>query len=411
MKNNASHFRLRKNIVFALIPLVSLLIIIEVVCRVIVDGRFTPYQTNIEVQGASRYSDDPTMVWGNRPYYLEYAKRYQYNEYGIKSYPGTVKMPEKKKNDFWVFLFGGSAMAGKGSDRSQGYLNITGVTEHNPPDTIEYHLQKLLQKFFVDKNVSVFNASVAMHSVAQSMTNYERLRHLNPDWVVSMDGFNEGENSVTNSLRKGWPKHPVNTFPVKQLRIMASLSAFIFLIGEYIYYDSGFIEVPLETLPDPKIKEFWLDHPREILPLTPKELAHAPSEIKAHFKEYFRNLSLFQNMLELDKQKHLLLVQPFMIMRNSQKMPPVERAVYNYMAARKQKSSNSLDNGDYRQYMFSLLANKLSKSNSIFSMDTMHHWDGWVFVDEVHLSKEANKRIAQEISKFIISNGTSIPFP
>ena len=94
-------------------------------------------------------------------------------------------------------------------------------------------------------------------------------------------------------------------------------------------------------------------------------------------------------------------------------MPPVERAVYNYMAARKQKSSNSLDNGDYRQYMFSLLANKLSKSNSIFSMDTMHHWDGWVFwvfVDEVHLSKEANKRIAQEISKFIISDGTSIPF-
>ena len=92
-------------------------------------------------------------------------------------------------------------------------------------------------------------------------------------------------------------------------------------------------------------------------------------------------------------------------------MPPVERAVYNYMAARKQKSSNSLDNADYRQYMFSLLANKLSKSNSIFSMDTMHHWDGWVFVDEVHLSKEANKRIAQEISKFIISDGTSIPFP
>ena len=225
----------------------------------------------------------------------------------LKAIQARSRCLRRKKNDFWVFLFGGSAMAGKGSDRSQGYLNITGVTEHNPPDTIEYHLQKLLQKFFVDKNVSVFNASVAMHSVAQSMTNYERLRHLNPDWVVSMDGFNEGDISVTNSLRKGWPKHPVNTFPVKQLRIMASLSAFIFLIGEYIYYDSGFIEVPLETLPDPKIKEFWLDHPREILPLTPKELAHAPSEIKAHFKEYFRNLSLFQNMLELDKQKHLFV--------------------------------------------------------------------------------------------------------
>ena len=140
MKSNVSHFRLRKTIIFALIPLVTFLILIEVVCRVIAYDRFAPYQTNIEIPGASRYSDDPTMVWGNRPYYLEYAKRYQYNEYGIKSYPGMIKMPEKKKNDFWVFLFWGSAMAGKGSDRSQGYLNITGVTEHNPPNTIEYHL-------------------------------------------------------------------------------------------------------------------------------------------------------------------------------------------------------------------------------------------------------------------------------
>ena len=100
MKNNVSHFSLRKTMIFALIPLVSLLIIAEVVCRVIAYDRFASYQTNIEIQGASRYSDDPTMVWGNRPYYLEYAKRYQYNEYGIKSPPDMVKMPEKKKNDF-----------------------------------------------------------------------------------------------------------------------------------------------------------------------------------------------------------------------------------------------------------------------------------------------------------------------
>ena len=59
---------------------------------------------------------------------------------------------------------------------------------------------------------------------------------------------------------------------------------------------------------------------------------------------------------------------------------------------------------------FNKFVNKLSKSNSIFSMDTMHHWDGWVFVDEVHLSKEANKRIAQEISNFIVSKSTIIPF-
>ena len=115
-------------------------------------------------------------------------------------------------------------------------------------------------------------------------------------------------------------------------------------------------------------------------------------------------------MLELDKQKHLLLVQPFLINRNIQKMPPVERAVYNYMAAGRQKSSNSLIYLDYGQHIFSLLAEKLSKSNNIYTMESMHNWDGWVFVDEVHLSKEANKKIAQGISEFIISDGVFIPF-
>ena len=131
------------------------------------------------------------MIWGNTPGYLGYSGRFQYNEYGIKSEPGKHKMPEKKKDDFWVFLFGSSAMAGKGSARHRGFLNITGVAEHDFSNTIEFYLQSLLKESFPDKNVRVFNASVGSHTMAQTISNYERLRHLNPDWVISMNG-NDG---------------------------------------------------------------------------------------------------------------------------------------------------------------------------------------------------------------------------
>ena len=74
-----------KKIKFFLIAFIVFLILAEIVCRVVTQNRFAPYQTNLKVQGEGRFSNDPSMIWGNNPYYLEYEERYQYNEYGIKS--------------------------------------------------------------------------------------------------------------------------------------------------------------------------------------------------------------------------------------------------------------------------------------------------------------------------------------
>jgi hypothetical protein len=290
----------RKTIFFAFIPIIFLFISVEIVCRIIVFYRFSPFETNIAIQGDGRFSNDPTMIWGNTPYYLNYDQSYQYNELGIKSEPGKIKIPEKNKNDFRVFLFGGSAMAGKGSQRGAGYLKIIGVTEHKLYNTIEHHLQERLQKSFPQKRVKVFNASVAMHSVAQSNANYERLRHLKPDWVVSMDEHNQyipKEITDLNYRRHYWPTTGINVFPIKQLRMLAKRSAFLYLMGEYIYYKSGLLEAPLNTPADPKEKEFWLNRPMEVPVITPETLSQTPEKIKISYDEFIRDLSLFQKNL------------------------------------------------------------------------------------------------------------------
>ncbi len=401
---------LRKTIIFAFIPLIFLSIIVEIVCRITTFYRFSPFQTNIVIQGEGRFSNDPTMIWGNTPYYLDYDQRYQYNEYGIKSEPGKIKMPKKKENDFWIFLFGGSAMAGKGSHRGAGYLKITGVTEHKLSNTIEHHLQDRLQNSFPNKKVKVFNASVAMHSVAQSNANYERLRHLKPDWVVSMDGHNQyipHDIADINFRRHYWATMRINTFPIKQLRMIAKHSAFFYLVGEYIYYKSGLLEAPLNTPADPNEKEFWLKRPMEAPPITPEILSQAPNETKVSYNGFIRDLSLFQKELELDGQKHLLLIQPELKMRNLSKMPAVERAVYNLM----ETLAGEREGIGLKQYLHTLFPKIHFSSKNIFSMAAAHDWDGWIFVDYCHFSKEANKKISKEIAKFIETNGTYHPFP
>jgi hypothetical protein len=411
MGDNISKRNLRKTIIFALLPLIFFTFAVEIVCRIITFNRFSPYQTNIEIQGEGRFSNDSTMIWGNSPYYLEYDKRYQYDEFGIKSEPGEIKMPKKKENELRVFLFGGSTMAGKGSQRGLGFLKITGVTEHKTADTIEQHLQEQLQKSFSDKKVKVFNASVAMHSVAQSSANYERLKHLKPDWVISMDGNNQKipdqYESDIDYRRNYWPTTKINIFPIKQLRMIAKHSAFVYLVGEYLYYKSGMLEAPLNEPPDPKEKAFWLSRPKESPTVTPEKLKLASRKTKVSFKGFIRDLSVFHDKLENDGQKHLLLVQPLLKMRNLSKMPEVERSAFNLL------ESITATEGEigYERYLYSLLPENLPVSKNIFSMAAVHDWEGWVFVDHCHVTKETNKRIAKEIARFIETGGSYQPFP
>jgi len=92
----------------------GLIILIEIICRIIVWVEWSPYHTNLTIQGNARWISDSTSYWTNRPFFLEYDHSSQYNEIGMRVRAKDVFMPEKKENDFWVFLFGASAMAGMG---------------------------------------------------------------------------------------------------------------------------------------------------------------------------------------------------------------------------------------------------------------------------------------------------------
>jgi len=43
-------------------------------------------------------------------------------------------------------------------------------------------------------------------------------------------------------------------------------------------------------------------------------------------------------------------------------------------------------------------------------MYAVHDWEDWVFLDYCHFSESANRKIADEIANFILSNGKDKPF-
>lgn len=395
-----------KKIVFALIPLLIFLLVTELVCRWIVFNQLSPYHTDFGVQANLRVEEYPLTIWGNRRFYLNPGLGFQYNEYGMRAMPGDVYMPVKGDNDFWVFLFGGSAIAGGGSNINGGFIKITGAEESSFSEGIDGFLQAELQASMPDKNVKVFNAAVFVQSVVQSRLNYERVRHLNPDWVISMDGYNDflpSKVPIIDQYVSMWRRHPVNLSPYRQIRWLTEKSAALFLLAEYIYYRTDLIRPAVGTGPDPQQVQYWL--------LQSGQVASRSSDISPDIvtsaDKFFSNVLLFNSILEFYGQKHLLLIQPALILRDNSRMPDVERAAFNLLI---NPSKGFEVNNAFMEYLYGNIPESIVNSDAISPMPAVHDWEGWVFLDYCHFSVAANQRIADGIAKFILSDGKIKPF-
>jgi hypothetical protein len=165
----------KKLLLFSLITIVLVLLALELVFRIVFAVEHRGYHTSVYVQGNTLQMSDSLLVFKNRPFYLDYYRRFQFNEEGMRSMPGDVFMPQKGPNDFWVFLLGGSTMEGIGSNKDGEWLDITGVMDYRPSETIAAHLQNILQSKMPGKNVRVFNAAMSGGATWQSMLRYRQL--------------------------------------------------------------------------------------------------------------------------------------------------------------------------------------------------------------------------------------------
>ncbi|OGV35026.1 MAG: hypothetical protein A2020_10865 [Lentisphaerae bacterium GWF2_45_14] len=389
-----------KKMLFALVPILVFLLILELGARVVCAGRFAQYNTSIAIQGNSRWDKDILTAWKNREGYLEYDDSSQYNEYGMRVKPGEFKMPPKEKNDFWVFLFGGSAIAGMGSNQDGQWLKITGVPTHSIENSIDGQLEKILKKSMPGRNVRVFNAAVSAGNIIQSRMNYEKLKYLNPDWIVSMDGVNdlhslkEGENPY-KILFDSWDAHPIYKFPYRQCRWLMRNSALAFLVGEYVFFKSGIIRNAKNVKQDSNVLGYWLNQDKA----KKAAVSNANADNLRAVASFMRELEKFNNILKYDGQNYLLLVQPHLSMRNPEKLKDVELAVYHYRL-----STNSMVD-PFMPSIHGETIKNYAENKNVVSMNAMHSWDGWIFVDYCHFSEQANKRIAEEIASFILSGG------
>ena len=102
----------------------------------------------------------------------------------------------------------------------------------------------------------------------------------------------------------------------------------------------------------------------------------------------------------------MLLIQPYLSLREPQKLKGTEKAVYNYYMYRTEH--HPVDTFMY--WLHEKARKRFTENDSVITMDAVHFWDDWVFVDYCHLTRQANRQISYELSQHIVSSGKYRPF-
>lgn len=371
---------------------IAALLLLEGLCRVYVAVDLGPYGTSVSVQGNSRWEDDAVAGWRNRPRYLEFDRSAQYNERGLRVPAGHVAMPHKEPGELWVLLLGGSVMAGVGSAQTGEWLSLTGISTHPITDAIDGRLEAILRARLPGRRVRVFNGATAWYTLRQSRQLYRRLRDIQPDWVVSLDGVNEPETlgpsqTTADIVADRWRKHPVNRFPMRQARFAMSRSAVTFLLGETLFFRTGLVRVPRNREQDREALARWrgVDKPfrhRDESPGTERAVS-----------EFLRELIEFDEELTGAGQRHLLLIQPELSLRSASQLGPTERALRNYYA-----SLNGGFDHVFLRAVHDRVREQLGGRDDVQSLASFHERPGWVFLDNCHLTSEANGWIAEVVA-------------
>ena len=390
----------KKLLAYSFIVCVLILLLTELIFRILFWSEIKGYNSTVFIQGNTIQMEDSSVVFRNRPFYLDYYRRFQYNEAGMRSKPADVWMPKKDSSDYWIFLFGGSAMEGMGSNKDGEWQDITGIGDYPWNENIAFYLQQLLQEKMPGKKVRVFNAANTSYTIEQSYLRYLQLSSLyRMDWVISMDGQNNppslaADETVLDFVRKDWQQNPAHKFPMKWILPLTRHSAFVNKLKQTIFHFKQQNRTQKNIDANYPRAEFWLNYSSPAL-----HFKNIDDGTNRAVNSFYDQLIRFDSVLNVRNQNHLLLIQPHLIFRDEKLMNKTEKALLHYY----RQAYNDSATNCYLQEIRNRFKTKVPNGDSTIQlMDPFDHISQQVFVDYCHFTREANQLIAENLMQYIL---------
>lgn len=332
------------------------------------------------------------------------GNRYEYaNNAGFRE-PTDIS-PEKPDDEFRIFLTGGSTAFGLGSTGDA--YNAVGPYTIEYRETISHMLEMILNSTspIPGKRIRVYNAAVWGYSYQNNFMRYlAKLRHYQPDLLISIDGANE--IAAASKLSRDW-----NYFKEGQynniLRQMfdydvTGLSSYVTLWLKNNTYLMNYLWHGRDSFQDLGAR-LWRDAEearRErgtgVPDFSPQEASRLAEE---NVETVVRVVENYHSILENDKVPHIFVLQPWFYLskkplhEKEKILAEVQQYKYYY--------------GVPSERMYGLLVYRITESagrKRYFVADFSHYFDDvseWVFTDWCHLTSGANYLIARELASLV----------
>ena len=297
-----------------------------------INEELSKFNTNIKVQSKYRYEKIDEEIWGNRRYYLNPYKLFQYNEYGYKSKNGDVRLNHKDDNEFRVFLFGGSAMAS--SPTKKNYRDLSGLVGIKYENTISHKLEDKLNKSKIDRNISfkVIDSAVATQTLPQVFLHLKNSIKHNPDLIILMAGFNDYEiapdANIDLLLKTDFDIQQQNTFFYKTIGFFSQHSGiFYYLIQNFYYHNSSRIKNNYTPQKSHLMNETFIN--QKYLNLKNNLTNKDKKKIELMYLNFEKRIIKITDYLKEKNINYIIVKQPMIFHKNYIDLTLIEKAIYS----------------------------------------------------------------------------------
>ena len=207
--------------------------------------------------------------------------------------------------------------------------------------------------------------------------------------------LSQAGETVLDFVRKDWRQNPAHEFPLKWILPLTRHSAFVNKLKQTIFHVKQQNRTQKNIDANYPRAKFWLNASSPAL-----HFKVADEGTDRAVSSFYDQLIQFDSTLNARNQKHLLLVQPHLIFRDTLMMNDTEKALLHYYRQAYNDSAMNRYLLEIRTRFKAEVPN--ADSSTIQLMDRFDHTSQQVFVDYCHFTKETNHIIAEYLLQYIL---------
>jgi hypothetical protein len=405
-KNDAPNLPWIVKAAVLVLPTVLFLVLCEWMAGLYLKHRFGP-EFDLAVQATGEMAPSVYQVWEHPANYWNWTKLSRYNNFGFRRFDDTSI--EKQPGTTRIFILGGSGALGSAANKEFPWFRMSGQGQYSADEAISSYLERQLNEKYPGQRFEVINAATNWAQLHQQLLHYYRkIRYLQPDLIISMDGQNDA-GPISQKFLSWWDQAGLekagylNANLRVKMRPLITRSHLLFLLAAVALAEKDHGKQPIdrELVDQYKVLAKPTDYEARINAYAEANRALLAQGVDFHSDHWEH----FYDALNRDGVRGLFIQQPQLIEDRTKPLTDIERALQNYLF----QGTDGYSVNFFRSIEKSGERLKATTGLPFYSfLNIFGDAEGEVYVDYTHLTPHGNELLAAKLVEVIETEHPSL---